>query len=90
MSKKIKKTKESKVKINEIIAGPAILSDKQPTQGEVPVGMSGYKTPPLTNRPIIHTKESYAALIEVYKQKNPKKYELKKAALEAELRRLSR
>lgn len=31
------------------------------------------------------SKEAFAALIEAYKKQNPAKYELKKAALEAEL-----
>lgn len=47
------------------------------------------KTVDANEKPVNLDKEAFLKLIEVYKVQNPRKYELKKAELEAKLAKLS-
>lgn len=51
-----------------------------------PKKLEGYKKTPINYIQEVHTKESYEALIDKYKEENPRKYEMKKQELKAKLK----
>ena len=87
MAKKTTVMKAEKVvkePTKEVVKEPV----KEPVKRVAKSALEGYKRTPLSFHPVVYTYKSFGELIERYKIQNPRKYKMKKAALEQQHRRL--